>query len=259
MVWIKIAAVSAIGVYGYRSISRVNQLVNQVKVPRHSLLDKYNSKTSNGYKEYKDAFKIELPPRFKLLKNTGSSNELLVSDMARHFFTCKIFHNLERPIIIAAMKLKDMDRIIGDDVLKFRAFKFQKNDTVLVWKVIRREHNEILMKWEAGSLSGTTWFCIPRDDNVLLFGSSFLIPKNKPSGQEEIYKKEPKELYVDAARTLPEKGISLFSQARSAIVNASVSLVIPLHKLYSKYLLVSTYNKILTEDKYDKRKPEIPF
>ena len=44
MVWIKIAAVSAIGVYGYRSISRVNQLVNQVKVPRHSLLDKYNSK-----------------------------------------------------------------------------------------------------------------------------------------------------------------------------------------------------------------------
>ena len=44
MVWIKIAAVSAIGVYGYRSVSRVNQLVNQVKVPRHSLLDKYNSK-----------------------------------------------------------------------------------------------------------------------------------------------------------------------------------------------------------------------
>merc|ERR1711997_367665 len=258
MVWIKIAAVSAIGVYGYRSISRVNQLVNQVKVPRHSLLDKYNSKTTNGYKEYKDAFKIELPPRFKLLKNTGSSNELLVSDMARHFFTCKIFHNLERPIIIAAMKLKDMDRIIGDDILKFRAFKFQKNDTVLVWKVIRREHNEILMKWEFGQLTGTTWFCVPRDDNVLLFGSSMLLPKDNP-GKEEIYKKEPKELYVEAARTLPEKGVSLLSQARSVVVNASVSLLLPIHKMYSKYLLLSTYNKILTEDKLDKRKPEIPF
>jgi len=258
MVWIKIAAVSAIGVYGYRSISRVNQLVNQVKVPRHSLLDKYNSKTTNGYKEYKDAFKIELPPRFRLLKNTGSSNELLVSDLARNFFTCKIFHNLERPVIIAAMKLTDMDRIIGDDILKFRAFKFQKNDTVLLWKVIRREHNEILMKWEFGQLTGTTWFCVPRDDNVLLFGSSMLLPKDNPR-KEEIYKKEPKELYVEAARTLPEKGVSLLSQARSVVVNASVSLLLPIHKMYSKYLLLSTYNKILTEDKLDKRKPEIPF
>ena len=157
------------------------------------------------------------------------------------------------------MKLKDMDRIIGDDVLKFRAFKFQKNDTVLVWKVIRREQNEILMKWEFGHLSGTTWFCVPRDDNVLLFGSSMLIPRDNQSGQEEIYKKEPKELYVDAARTLPEKGVSLLSQARSLVVNAGVSLSVPLHKMYSKYLLLSTYNKILTEDKLDKRKPEIPF
>ena len=199
-----------------------------------------------------------MPPRFRLLKNTGSSNELLVSDLARNFFTCKIFHNLERPVIIAAMKLTDMDRIIGDDILKFRAFKFQKNDTVLLWKVIRREHNEILMKWEFGQLTGTTWFCVPRDDNVLLFGSSMLLPKDNPR-KEEIYKKEPKELYVEAARTLPEKGVSLLSQARSVVVNASVSLLLPIHKMYSKYLLLSTYNKILTEDKLDKRKPEIPF
>ena len=181
-----------------------------------------------------------------------------MSDLARNFFTCKIFHNLERPVIIAAMKLSDMDRIIGDDILKFRAFKFQKNDTVLLWKVIRREHNEILMKWEFGQLTGTTWFCVPRDDNVLLFGSSMLLPKDNP-GKEEIYKKEPKELYVEAARTLPEKGVSLLSQARSVVVNASVSLLLPIHKMYSKYLLLSTYNKILTEDKLDKRKPEIPF
>ena len=181
-----------------------------------------------------------------------------MSDLARNFFTCKIFHNLERPVIIAAMKLTDMDRIIGDDILKFRAFKFQKNDTVLLWKVIRREHNEILMKWEFGQLTGTTWFCVPRDDNVLLFGSSMLLPKDNPR-KEEIYKKEPKELYVEAARTLPEKGVSLLSQARSVVVNASVSLLLPIHKMYSKYLLLSTYNKILTEDKLDKRKPEIPF
>jgi len=259
MVWMKIVAVSVIGVYGYRSLSRVNLMVKQVKVPRHSLLDKYNTQTTNSFKEYKDAFKVDLPPRFKLLKNTGSQNELSVSDLARNFFTCKIFKNLERPLIVAAMRLKDRDKIIGDDVLKFRAFKFVKNDTVLVWRVIRREHNEILLRWEVGSVSGTTWFCIPRDDNVLLFGSSILLPRETSAGKEEIYKKEPKELYIDAARTLPERSSSLISKARSLAVSTFVSVSLPLHRIYSKYLLLSTYNKIISEDNIDKRKPEIPF
>ena len=198
---------------------------------------------------------MDLPPRYKLLKNTGSPNELSVSDLARNFFTCKIFRNLERPIIVTATKLKDRDQIIGDDVLKFRAFKFVKNDTVLVWRVIRREHNEILLRWECGPMSGTTWFCIPRDDNVILFGSSILVPRETSGGKEEIYKKEPKELYIDAARTLPERSWSLLSRARSVAVSVSLSL----HRIYSKYLLLSTYNKIISEDNLDKRKPEIPF
>ena len=159
------------------------------------------------------------------------------------------------------MKLKDrdIDKIIGDDVLKYRAFKFERNDKVLVWRVIRREHNEILLKWEFGALSGTSWFCIPRDDNVLLFGSSILIPRDTRAGQEEIYKKEPKQLYIDAARTLPEKGESLITKARSLVIQTSLSISLDLHRIYSKYLLLSTYNKIMTEDKLDKRKPEIPF
>lgn len=42
MGWIKIAVVSGVGLYSIRSLVRVNQLVKQVSVPRHSLLDKYN-------------------------------------------------------------------------------------------------------------------------------------------------------------------------------------------------------------------------
>ena len=42
MGWFKIAVVSAIGVYSARSVYRVNQLVKQVSVPNHSLLDKYS-------------------------------------------------------------------------------------------------------------------------------------------------------------------------------------------------------------------------
>ncbi len=44
MGWIKIAVISAVGVYSFRSVVRVNQLVKQVNVPRHSLLDKYSHK-----------------------------------------------------------------------------------------------------------------------------------------------------------------------------------------------------------------------
>ena len=44
MGWIKIALVSAVGVYSFRSVTRVNHLVKQVNVPRHSLLDKYSPK-----------------------------------------------------------------------------------------------------------------------------------------------------------------------------------------------------------------------
>ena len=43
MGWIKLAVVSAVGVYSVRSVYRVNQLVKQINVPRHTLLDKYNS------------------------------------------------------------------------------------------------------------------------------------------------------------------------------------------------------------------------
>ena len=44
MGWMKIAVISAVGVYSFRSVTRVNQLVKQVNVPRHSLLDKYSPK-----------------------------------------------------------------------------------------------------------------------------------------------------------------------------------------------------------------------
>ena len=44
MGWMKIAVISAVGVYSFRSVTRVNQLVKQVSVPRHSLLDKYSPK-----------------------------------------------------------------------------------------------------------------------------------------------------------------------------------------------------------------------
>ena len=224
-------------------------------------------KSTYHSKDYKDAFRIELPARYKLLKNTGSVNELYVHDFAKHFFTCNVFKYLERPLLVAYDKgpfnsLLEMlpyskDGLLSDDkVLKYGAFKFRTHDKILVWKVIGREHNEILLKWEFGAASGTTWFCIPADENILLFGSSILVPRDN-IGKEEIYKKETKHLFIDAGRTLPDE-VPFGAKLKNFLIRTSLSVSLPIHQLYSKYLLVSTHKKIVNEEK-DKRKPEIYF
>jgi len=260
---IKLVVVGAVGVYSYRSVTRVNQLVRQVGVPSKSLLGKYNSQTTNNrFKEYKDAYKITLPPKFKLLKNTGSLDELFVYDLARNFFTCKVFSNLEKPLLVAALKTvlrKNVStRFTLDNyntgILEDRRFRFKVGDEVLVWKVISRENNEILMKWEVGNLSGTSWFYIPSDENCLVFGSSFLVPKEN-YGEEKQFKSEPKKLYLDAARNLPYE-LPTVSKVKSTVIKATTSILTPIHRLYSKYLLLSTYNKVMEEkEKTAPRKP----
>jgi len=259
---IKLVVVSAVGVYSYRSVTRVNQLVRQVGVPSKSLLGKYNSQTTNRFKEYKDAYKITLPPKFKLLKNTGSLDELFVYDLARNFFTCKVFGSIEKPLLVAALKTVLRNNVATKftldnynlGVLEDRRFRFKVGDEVLVWKVISRENNEILMKWEVGNLSGTSWFYIPSDENCLVFGSSFLVPRENYK-EEKQYKSEPKKLYLEAARNLPYD-LPSASKVKSTLIKAVTSVLTPIHRLYSKYLLLSTYNKIMLEkERTAPRKP----
>jgi len=263
---IKLLVVSAAGVYGYRSVTRVNHLVRQVGVPNKSLLGKYNSQTTNRFKEYKDAYKITLPPKFKLLKNTGSLDELFVYDFARSFFTCKVFGYLEKPLIDVALKTVLRNdpqsqfaiRNTETEILENRRFRFKVGDQVLVWKVISRENNEILMKWEVGGLSGTSWFYIPSDENVLVFGSSFLVPRDNYR-EEKQFKSEPKKLYIDAARNLPDE-LPNAAKVKATIFKAIFTVVTPIHRLYSKYLLLSTYNKIMKDkENIAPRKPVSGF
>lgn len=184
-------------------------------------------------------------------------NELYVHDFAKHFFTCKIFQNLERPILLTSLSALSKGNYLADDsVLKYGAFKFKKNDSILLWKVVSRENNEILMKWELGVVSGTSWFCIPKDENALVFGSSFML-QEAPTVKEETYKNKSEKFYIDAARTFPVEA-PLGSKLTNLFVNNLVTILIPIHMLYSKYLLLSTYNRIVNEEK-EKRKPKLPF
>merc|ERR1712098_177452 len=98
----------------------------------------------------------------------------------------------------------------------------------------------ILMKWEVGNLSGTSWFYIPSDENW---------------GEEKQYKSEPKKLYLDAARNLPSE-LPSASKVKATLIKAVTSIITPIHRLYSKYLLLSTYNKVMLEkEKITPRKP----
>merc|ERR1712032_1297008 len=98
MGWVKLVLGVGVAAYSYRSVTHVNSLVRQVTVPKYSLLAKHtqNKKKSN---EYKDAFKISLPPHYRMLKGTGSQHEIFVHDLAKQFFTSKVFSRLEGPLI----------------------------------------------------------------------------------------------------------------------------------------------------------------
>lgn len=243
MGWVKLAVGLGVGVYSYRSVTTVNSLVKQIKVPSSSLLGKHNPSQRHyaQNQDYKDAFKISLPPHYRILKGTGSKEELFVHDFAKHFFTCKIFRRFEGPLLGWSMGLP---RQFETELMLKRAFKLKIGDSYLVWTVIARETDEILMKWECGGIQGTTWFHIPRQENCLVFGSSF----PQPSQHEKEFTSLPKKIYIDSSRNLPDDapvGLKL----RAGLVKGVMDIVTGVHVLYSKYLLLSTYNKVIEDEK----------
>merc|ERR1712127_1056644 len=147
--------------------------------------------------EYRDAFKISLPPHYRLLKNTGSQHELRVHDFVKQFFDSKIFRRFEGPLI--KKFLKD-DGIDDQRMIKIKAFRFALGDEYLVWRVVARERDEVLLRWEVAGFHGCTWFYIPHNENAMVFGSSFPLPLDT---KERQHTSLPKKLFIDASRNLP--------------------------------------------------------
>ena len=122
-------------------------------------------------RQYKDCYSIALPAKYKLLKGTGSKLELSVSEVATSLFHCKVFKNLELPLLKLAFRWPD-DWAGNLELINYKKFKYGVGDKVLLWTVIGRRPNEILMEWEAnGNIKGTTWFYLPKE-NCIFFGSS---------------------------------------------------------------------------------------
>merc|ERR1712203_603006 len=142
MGWVKLVLGVGVAAYSYRSVSHVNSLVRQVTVPKYSLLAKHTQVAQNKKKsnEYKDAFKISLPPHYRMLKGTGSQHEIFVHDLAKQFFKSKVFSRLEGPLIKVFLYGTDAisgfnpatrpgkDKSIEDRMLEMKAFRFKQGD-----------------------------------------------------------------------------------------------------------------------------------
>merc|ERR1712024_211794 len=68
-----------------------------------------------------------------------------------------------------------------------------------------------------------------------------------PSLEEKEHRSLPMKLYVDSARNLPSDA-PVWLRVRASIVKGLVRGLTGVHVIYSKYLLLSTYNKILQEE-----------
>jgi len=247
MGWVKLALGLGIGIYSYRSVTRVNSLVKQIKVPNSSLLGRHPASQSQHlqHRDYKDAYKISLPPHYRLLKGTGSKEELFVQDFAKYFFTSKLFSRLEAPLIKLFTDRTNIFRLEDETkIIQMKAFKLKQGDSYLIWTVVARDTDEILMRWKCGNFQGTTWFHIPRHDNCLVFGSSF----PQPYFQEDEFRSIPVKLYIDSRRHLPDDA-PVGLKFRAGLVRGLTNIVTGVHVLYSKYLLLSTFNKVINEEK----------
>lgn len=217
--------------------------MKQIKVPQYTLLHKYKPK--DGGKEYKDAYSIELPRRFKLVQGIGAKQQISALDVARAFFTSDVFSRVEKPLL-KRLSRKGSHRN-EESLLHLPAFRFEVGDEYLVWRVVERDLNEILLAWEYKGVKGTTWFYVPHRDNRILFGSSFTSPASlqTPTSQDFVFN-SPKQLFIEGSRNLPEDHhVPLAAKIRNLLLKLAYRGSVPVHQLYSKYLLKSTLDKLI--------------
>jgi len=235
-----------LGVYSYRSVNRVNQVVKQIKVPQYTLLHKYKPK--DGGKEYKDAYSIELPRRFKLVQGSGAKQQISAVDVACAFFTSNVFSRAEKPLLKRLTEFRRRADQTEEKLLRLQAYRFEVGDEYLVWRVVERDLNEILLTWEFKGVKGTTWFYVPYRDNTIVFGSSFSSPASlqSPALQDFVFN-SPKQLFIEGSRNLHDDHVPLTAKIRNVLLKLLYRGSVPVHQLYSKYLLKSTLDKLIEE------------
>lgn len=84
-----------------------------------------------------------------------------VKQYARAFYTSRIF-KFERFIIKHLIGAEMTDEQINSS-------EFNVGDEILIWKVVKRENNQVLLNWSYGSVTGSTWLKV--ENGKYKFGS----------------------------------------------------------------------------------------
>merc|ERR1712000_368123 len=96
----------------------------------------------------------------------AKQNKLNVDQYAKFFFS-SVFFKPEKIILYA---IKRQHEPITD--------RFEVGRSIYLWQVTQRNQDEILLTWEFYTTKGSTWFCLPQNGNVIMFGSSIQIKKH---------------------------------------------------------------------------------
>ena len=133
-------------------------------------------------------------------------------------------------------------------------------ENIFVWKVVDRNDKEILLSWQQGTVSGHTWFFVPSDENVIIFGTSIATPRLLGSGNE------PHRTNTDRCG-LPVTGdklLSVFTTLRkpntsgetkscveSVMIAAGIlswQILVTFHSYYSKMLVYAAIRTLSKEE-----------
>ena len=115
--------------FSARALYRLHGKVSYIAVPKLSSLAKQANQCGDIYA---DTFVVELPQRTAL-----SGVPVTVSDLTRSFFKNKVFCSFEKPLLKLIFSLKEPKSL--------DKCEFYVGEKVLLWKVVHRGRDEILL------------------------------------------------------------------------------------------------------------------
>ena len=205
--------VSSTTLLGYCALRHVKTIVKEIPIPTSSILFHHFQTAKRDSPERwhsADAFEAKLPPNLPLQQDKSDVNTYV-----KLFYSSLVF-KAEKTIMRALFKHPEPN-----------LSSFDIGHTVYLWKVVDRNDQEVLMAWQVGSVKGSTWFCIPKNKDTILFGSYIQTPKTQEDNNL---------LIKEATVNLRQKLVSVFSAI-------TWHIVLSFHETYSLILLYGVSRK----------------
>lgn len=225
---------------GYVVLRHIRRVVKEIPIPQTSILFQHfqNARQNTpDQRHFADAFKATLPD--------AKQKEINVDQYAKVFFSSVIFKT-EKTILKAVKNLPE-----------YNLDKFEVGQSIYVWRVSQRNQNEILLTWDVYSMKGSTWFCLPSNEDVIMFGSSIQTTKRIRHHTEHRQKSNENDLPTQKPSTMGVLSELFHSPNDRKITNIVIenmfyimhripwSIAFKFHEIYSVLLVYGVRRKLL--------------